>query len=383
MASDVETARPTRVLIIDDDPTIATTYFDDHTREYSRHEYVAINTAEEGLSRLREPDGEFDIVIVDYELNPGWSAPKFIEQAKAIRPLVPYVIWSVQTEKDMFESLRRVSVDAMLRMDASGFIEKRNVLHRTDALDAYIDDAVDRFRQQIVAHLASAMIGPLREVELALTQVTTIRRGLDKACDADEAERTVPVRPLRLHALQAERRLRRLLSYRGHRELSQQEHLAAIEELLSERATRKLPKKVAGPLRELAHRGALPPEKARAFVLELERCAEDENTQSAIAECVSELTDLLVAAGRNGDAIVISSEVWSTANTSWTASPRVVCAISHAWTLASCGERGLAEQLAAGILTEVQPDMAEGHYEEISRMVMAEIDGRSRVERAV
>lgn len=382
MVSDAEAAKPTRVLIIDDDPTIAKDYLDDHFREYSRHEYIAINTAEEGLSRLREADGEFDIVIVDYELNPGWSAPRFIEAAKAIRPLVPYVIWSVHTERDIFESFRRVSVDAMLRMEASGFIQKRQVLHRTDVLDAYIDDAVGRFRQHLVAHLTSAMTGPLREVELVLTQVSTIRRGLDKACSVGKAQQSVPLRPMRLHALQAERRLRRLLSYKGYNDLSQEEHLAAIDELLSERATGALPKKVAVPLRELARRGALTPPKARAFVHALQSCAEDEETQSAVAECVSELTDLLVAAGRNDEAAVISSEVWSTANMSWTASPRVVCAISHAWTLASCGERGLAEQLASGILTEVQADMDEGKYEEVSRMVMAEIDGRSHAERA-
>ena len=387
--SDGDQLPPSRVLVVDDDPHIANDYLN-HFRRYGRHDYIGTETAESGLDRLRgtQIDTEIDIVIVDFELNDGWSALNFIEKARQIRPHLPYVIWSHHSEKRIHEEMRRVPIDSICRTVGDAFIQKSSVLQSgAGALDQYIDRVVVQFREQLLAQLNAATVGAFKEVELILTQVVSIRRGLDQACaHAPLHTRTIPLRPMRLHALRAEQRLRKLLNYElndNRVSPGPQEFEAALEELLSSSVALEIPVELLNCIQRIVNHDLTSKGRSnsRKLATALQRAGtKSPNVQEKVAEFTSDLLDLLVMAGRPKQAHEISTELWTAANSGWEATPRTTCALAHALTLAGSGQRELAEHLASGILSEVETRLDPPQFDELARMIFAEIDGRSRIE---
>lgn len=370
MPDGAKSRKHSRVLIIDDEKNFEEDY-SELLKPSSRHEFVASKSAEAGLEQLRDESEEFDLVIVDYELNDGWSAPKFIEKAKHIRPIVPYAIWSTYNEATIRSELDKLPIDNLLKLTVSAYATKKEVLSRAANLEKFVARAIDEFQEFYVSQFASALQGAYQKVELALSDVTYIRQKLDQNIAAGRFQSEHCMKPARLKAIKTEQRLRQLLSYKHVEPLiSANDYSEAMHEITRE----SFPEKFQSVLQRSVSRNELSEFSRSAFHKLLRDIEPDQTKTEEFADSISELISLLISAGKLSTAHILSELTWKIANESWPLSSRTLCAINHAQTLSACGERELAEQLVASALLDIKSNSCADDFAELVRATLAEID---------
>jgi len=368
-----------KVLVVDDDPEVARQL--SFRSKTCKHAYTGLSSTSQGLERLRidATSPEIDIVIVDFELGDS-SAVTFIEEARTIRPEIPYVIWSHYSSEHIFDHLSRLSLETLLTIDVTAFRDKKGLLAAPQELDDFVDFGLARFRNQLASQVAASVSAQLKNLDVALNQlrsVSNVLDGINPTKERDHFRDQIPIRCLQVRLQRAERSLRQTLGYKHSRSGdTYSKAIDALLEILRPDNSAGVPSAIN---EALARYITSADEKRRFEVLEiidqeLQSMEPTESTQRAIADNASQLTEFLIYAGQTDRARDLSMKTWRAANGKWSLQPRLVVGFTHSYALAAAGEFHLAEQLASAILSEVEPELTNSGFTEISRSVFASID---------